>query len=340
MRAKTLIGGRAKPAAAPCLACGQMQIQALVEGARDYAELNADLEKRVAERTSQLEATVNELRAKNEEIEALVAMVSHDLSEKEVLLREVYHRVKNNLQVVQSLLKMGARTLRSNDGRQAIETAVERVHVMAMVHEHLYQMPDLAGLTLSGYLRDVVEGAIASNSENPDRIRLQLEVDEIPVPLDSAIPLGLLANELVSNCLKHGIAHGGHGEISIVARKVPGAVRFVVRDDGPGLPENFDVTKCTSMGLKLAANLTLQLGGRLTFTSRNGCHVQADLTRLCPQPQLCVERESAPQPAASMHPAPAPWIEEPGQRMEESGQPRETMQMSSREFNDPSYYLS
>ncbi|HEY1902943.1 MAG TPA: sensor histidine kinase [Terracidiphilus sp.] len=288
MRDNPLTGGGAEPAAAPYLARGQMQIHALVDGTRDYAELNADLEKRVAERTRQLEATVSELRARNEEVEALVAMVSHDLSEKEVLLREVYHRVKNNLQVVQSLLKMGARTLRSNDGRQAIKTAVERVHVMAMVHERLYQMPDLAGLMLSDYLRDVVEGAIASNSENPERIRLQLDVDDIPVPLDSAIPMGLLTNELVSNCLKHGIASRGHGEISIVARKVPGAVRFVVRDDGPGLPEKFDVTKCTSMGLKLAANLALQLGGRLTFTSSNGCHVQANLTRLCPQPQLCI----------------------------------------------------
>jgi PAS domain S-box-containing protein len=244
------------------------------------AQLALDLDHRVRERTIQLEASVAELKAKNDEIESLAAMVSHDLREKEVLLREVYHRVKNNLQVVQSLLKMGARLLRSDDGRQAIETAVQRVYVMAMVHEHLYQMPDLSGLTLATYLRDVVEGAIAANSEQPDQVQVQLESDEIPVPLDFAIPIGLLANELVSNCLKHGLPHGRRGRITISARRIPGAVRLVVHDDGAGLPEGFDAAKCTSMGLKLAASLAHQLGGRLEFTSCSGCRVQADLTRL------------------------------------------------------------
>jgi PAS domain S-box-containing protein len=291
------------------------------------AKLALDLDQRVKERTCQLEATVNELRTKNEEIEALVAMVSHDLSEKEVLLREVYHRVKNNLQVVQSLLKMGARTLRSSDGRDAIETAVERVHVMAMVHEHLYQMPDLAGLTLSGYLRDVVEGAIASNSEQPDQIQLQLDVDEIPVPMDLAIPVGLLANELISNCLKHAFPHGGPGRISISARTIPGAVRFIVHDNGPGLPENFNPAKCRSMGIKLADSLAHQLGGQLEFASSNGCRVQADLTR------LCCQREKAQLSASSVHLAPAPWMLK---RDAQNG----TAKRLSLEPLDPSCYLS
>jgi len=248
-----------------------------------HAQLALDLDQRVTVRTRQLESTVSELRTKNEEVEALVALVSHDLSEKEVLLREVYHRVKNNLQVVQSLLKMGARTLRSADARRAIETAVQRVHAMAMVHEHLYQMPDLTNLTLSAYLRDVVEGAIGSNCERSEQVRLILDIDEIPIPLDFAIPLGLLANELVSNCLKHGLPRGRAGVISVSAKMIPGSVRFFVEDDGPGLPDNFDAAQCTSMGVKLAASLAHQLGGRLIFSSKNGCRVQADLTRLCSQ---------------------------------------------------------
>jgi two-component sensor histidine kinase len=186
--------------------------------------------------------------------------------------------------VVQSLLKMGARTLESSDARQAIETAVQRVQVMAMVHEHLYQMPDLSGLTLAAYLREVVEGAIAANAQESNQVQLQIDADEVPVPLDFAIPIGLLANELVTNCLKHGLPRGRRGKISISARKVPGAVRIAIQDDGPGLPEDFDVTTSTSIGLKLAASLAHQLGGQLEFTSVNGCRVQADLTRLCPKP--------------------------------------------------------
>ena len=273
------------------------------------AMMALDLDRRVKERTTQLEASVAELQAKNEEVEALVAMVSHDLSEKEVLLREVYHRVKNNLQVVQSLLKMGARTLRSADARNAIETAVQRVRAMAMVHEHLYQMPDLTSLTLSSYLRDVVEGAIASNSERPNQVQLLLDTEEIPVPLDLAIPLGLLTNELVSNCLKHGLPHGRRGKIHLSARTVSGAVRFVIQDDGMGLPEDFDASRCMSMGVKLAASLAHQLGGRLEFTSSNGCRVQADLARLCPQ------NDGPPGDAPASHPSSAALMEERLKRM-------------------------
>jgi PAS domain S-box-containing protein len=257
-------------------------------------KLAIELEERVRERTWQLESSVEELRTKNEEIESLVAMVSHDLEEKEVLLREVYHRVKNNLQVVQSLLKMGARTLQSPEARLAIENAVQRVHVMAMVHEHLYQMPDLAGLTLSSYLRDVVEGSVASNSEQPNQIELDLDVEAVPIPLDFAVPFGLLANELISNCLKHGLSKGSRGKISVSAQSIPGAVRLIVQDDGIGLPEGFDPRKCPSMGIKLAASLAHQLGGSLEFSSDNGCRIQADLTRLCPPPEKS-------QPASKAH---------------------------------------
>jgi PAS domain S-box-containing protein len=265
------------------------------------AKLARDLDDRVSERTRELEASVNEMRGKNNEIESLVAMVSHDLGEKEVLLREVFHRVKNNLQVVQSLLKMGARTLESSDARQAIETAVQRVQVMAMVHEHLYQMPDLSGLTLAAYLREVVEGAIAANAQESNQVQLQIDADEVPVPLDFAIPIGLLANELVTNCLKHGLPRGRRGRISISARKVPGAVRIAVQDDGPGLPADFDVTTSTSIGLKLAASLAHQLGGRLEFTSINGCRVQADLTRLSPKPDSRPPAgRTLPNPPASL----------------------------------------
>jgi PAS domain S-box-containing protein len=260
--------------------------QKILEDGR--AKLSLELEERVRERTAQLKATADELLIKNEKIEGLVATIRKDLDEKEVLLREVYHRVKNNLQVVQSLLSIGARTIGDGDGRNAIATAIQRVHVVATVHERLYQTPGLASLTPSTYLRDIAEGAIAANSDQSNQIQLQMDFDEIPLPLDLAVPLGLLANELISNCLKHGLSEGRSGTISLSARIVPGAVRFVVCDNGKGLPENFDASKCRSMGLKLADSLARQLGGRLEFSSDNGCRVEASLARLLPQKNLAM----------------------------------------------------
>jgi len=220
--------------------------------------------------------TLHDVTAQREHDQRMQA----SLREKEVLLREVYHRVKNNLQVVQSLLKMQSRTLPAGETRTAIETTVQRVHAMALVHERLYQMKDLASLPLRVYLRDLFTGVVESNSMHAGQIELRLDTEEIPLGLDLAIPFGLLANELLSNCLKHGFANGRRGMIEVSIHRVSGAVRLIVKDNGAGLPDGFDPAQSKSMGLKLAASLAHQLGGRLEFTSDNGCRVQADLARI------------------------------------------------------------
>ncbi len=244
------------------------------------AQLNADLEARVAERTAQLEATVHELSRKNEEVESFAKVVSRDLKEKEVLLREIHHRVKNNLQVVQSLLKMSARQLPECDARSAVESTVERVHAMSMVHERLYQMPSLSALPLGDYLSDIFAGSIQAYSLAPSQVQLKLDVEEILLPLDRAVPFALLANELLSNSFKHAFPGGRRGAITVSVHRIDGAIRMTVEDDGVGLPADFDPADSNSMGLKLAINLAHQLGGRLEFTSDRGCRVQADLTRM------------------------------------------------------------
>lgn len=202
------------------------------------------------------------------------------LREKEVLLREVYHRVKNNLQVIQSLLRMRARTLPEGEAKDAIVTTGERVHAMAMVHERLYQMSDLASLELEGYLRDLFNGAISSSSLQPARIHLELDCEGVSLTLDKAIPFGLLVNELLSNSLKHAFPDGRRGTIHISVRRIEGAFRLVICDDGIGLPAGFDAGNSKSMGLKLAISLAAQLGGKLEFSGENGCRVQADLMRM------------------------------------------------------------
>jgi PAS domain S-box-containing protein len=257
-------------------------LQKTLEGELKNSAL--ELETRIKERTWQLEASAEELRIEKATVQDMLVTIQKDLDEKEVLLREVYHRVKNNMQVVQSLLKMGARTITSSDGRNAIAAAVERVQVMATVHERLYQSPELAGLTVASFLREIIEGAIAASARQTKPIQLQMEFDEIPLPIDHAIPLGLLVNELISNCLKHGLSSNQPGTILVSARIIPGAVRLVIRDNGNGLPDNFEIARKNSMGLKLVESLTRQLGGEIKFLSNTGCQVQANLVRLAPEP--------------------------------------------------------
>lgn len=239
-----------------------------------------DLEHCVAERTRQLEETVEELRRKNREAKTNAEIVSRSLREKEMLLREIHHRVKNNLQVVQSLLKMRARLQPEGETREALDATAERVSAMALLHERLYQTPHLEGLPLSTYVRDLFRDVTASNSLDPAQIHLRLEADDIPLQLDFGIPFGLLMNELLCNSLKHAFPDGRRGTISVSVRRVEGAVRMIVRDDGRGLPSNLDPAASPSMGLKLAASLARQLGGKLAFTNDGGCRVQADLRRM------------------------------------------------------------
>jgi PAS domain S-box-containing protein len=244
------------------------------------AHIAAELEDRVRERTLQLEVSMEELRLKNAEVEASAQTVARQLQEKEVLFREIHHRVKNNLQVVQSLLKMEVRTLPPSEARAAIESMILRVRAMAAVHERLCQMPGLASLSVAGYLREISDGAIASYSLDPARVSFHLDAEDILLDLDRAIPFGLLANELISNSIKHGFPAGRKGTISASVHRVDGAVRLVIQDNGIGLPKDFDAENCKSMGLKLVESLAHQLGGVLLFSSKQGCQVQGDFTRL------------------------------------------------------------
>lgn len=244
------------------------------------ARVAEDLEARVVVRTHQLESTVEELRRKNEEVEALARAATHDLEEKRVMLNEIHHRVKNNLQVVQSLLKMSVRTLPPGEARTVTMATAQRVFAMAMVHERLYETKDLAGIMACVYLRDLITG-ISGSSELPlERVEVILDCDEILLNLNQAIPFGLLVNELLSNSLKHGFPDGRRGAVTISVRRREGTVCVACQDDGVGLPADFDAAKCTSMGLKLTASLARQLGGSLEFSSEDGCRVETHLTRL------------------------------------------------------------
>jgi len=237
----------------------------------------------VADKTQQLETVVMELKRKNKEIANSSSVISNHRREKEMILHEVYHRVKNNLQVVESMLKMKRRSLTDETAREAFETSIVRIHGMAMVHEHLYQMPDLGGISLTAYLGDLIEEAIAAHSQKPAQVEFELDVEEIPLVLDAALPFGLLMNELLSNCLEHGLPEDSAGKIYLSLRRTANGVRLAIQDNGAGLPEGFDLSASSSMGLKLAAGWAHQLGGTLAVTSGQGCRVQADFTRLTEQ---------------------------------------------------------
>lgn len=192
------------------------------------------------------------------------------LTEKETLLKEVYHRVKNNLQVVQSLLRMQHRALPAGSAKEALVASEQRLRAMALVHELLYRSADLAVVNMSEYLPKLV-GQIADALGASERgINLACAICDANIGLDTAIPLGLLVNELLGNSLKHAFPDSRSGTVLLEAIRCDDRIGLSIKDDGVGLPADLDLAHAKSMGLMLASSLARQLGGELKLSALHG----------------------------------------------------------------------
>jgi two-component sensor histidine kinase/amino acid transporter len=187
------------------------------------------------------------------------------LLEKEALLREVHHRVKNNLQVINSLLRMEARRSAQPDTKEVLRDVQGRIESMALLHETLYRSGTLAAVELGAYLKQLAAQSFRALTAQPSPIQLYFKLTSAHVSMDQALPCGLMVNELVSNCLKHGFpdAHSGEVWVELHTIEDTGKLRLLVRDTGVGLPADFEAKRGTSLGLHLVAGLASQLGGVL-----------------------------------------------------------------------------
>jgi PAS domain S-box-containing protein len=206
------------------------------------------------------------------------------LREKEVLLKEVHHRVKNNLQLISSLLALQAGQLKDRAAAAAFAESQNRVRAMALVHENLYRSGDLASVRLAGHLESLCAYLVRSYNVDPDRIVLDLRVAEVTLDLDRSIRLGLLVNELVSNVLKHAFPAGRSGRV-LVQLDMPGTgwCILVVSDNGVGLPPDLAPGHSDSLGLQLIADLTEQLGGTLVLDRGGGTTFSIRFPVSCPE---------------------------------------------------------
>jgi PAS domain S-box-containing protein len=192
------------------------------------------------------------------------------LQEKESLLQEIHHRVKNNLQVITSLLRLQSQFTEDLQIRQALTANRDRIQSMALVHEHLYQSPDLACINLADYLRRYVPYLTRVYRKQAHHFAVRIEAKDTFLDIDHAVPCGLLIHELVSNALKHAFPEGQGGEIRIEARTENGQTKLCVSDDGVGLPEDVDFHHAKSLGLQLVNTLVKQLRGTINLDSRQG----------------------------------------------------------------------
>lgn len=191
------------------------------------------------------------------------------LEEKEVLLKEIHHRVKNNLQVISSLLRLQERTLDDEETRTLFRESRNRILSMAMIHERLYESESLASIDLGDYFESLIQMLSRTYAPDDSGVSVKLAVEPLTVDVDTAVPLALIVNELVSNAYKYAFPDGPDGSIRVELRRTdPGVVRLTIEDDGVGIPDDVDLDQPPSLGLRLVQLLSRQLQGEPSFESR------------------------------------------------------------------------
>lgn len=185
------------------------------------------------------------------------------LNEKELMLKEIHHRVKNNLAVISSLFYLQSTYTQDERTLRLLKESQDRVRSMALVHESLYRSENLAAIDFAAYARDLSDRLMHNYAQPSSGIRLETTLESFPIGIDLAIPCGLILNELITNALTHAFPANARGEVRIGLRRNPdGVCELSVADSGIGVPEDLAIESCSTLGLRLVRSLTRQIGGR------------------------------------------------------------------------------
>jgi PAS domain S-box-containing protein len=216
----------------------------------------------------------DQLKHFNEELEKQVAgrteALSKSLNEREILFKEVHHRVKNNMQIIISLLNLQSRTIDDPVTLRTIKDSQNRIRAMALVHERLYQSGDISSIDLKDYIQFLARELFSFYGVKSQLIRFTITSPAINVNIDTAIPLGLMVNELISNAIKYAFPEDRRGEIVIDITKDKNDISLVVRDNGVGIPADFDWHNAKSLGIRLVNSLVEQLQGTIELDRTGG----------------------------------------------------------------------
>jgi PAS domain S-box-containing protein len=196
--------------------------------------------------------------------------IENSLKEKEVLLKEIHHRVKNNLQIIISLLNLQTGYIKDEGTLKTLKDGQSRIRSMALVHERFYQSDALTEINFTEYIEKLCQFLFQSYGDKTERINVDVKGDNIGLDMDTAMPCGLLVNEIVSNAYKYAFPGHQSGNIRIDLKRMNGKVKLRVVDNGVGLPPGFDIENSQSLGMQLIQALTNQLDGELKVNRENG----------------------------------------------------------------------
>jgi two-component sensor histidine kinase len=213
--------------------------------------------------------------------------IQTSLREKEALLREIHHRVKNNMQIISSLFNLQAGVITDPAALEGIRECQSRIRSMSLVHEKLYQSGNLAQIQFADYIQSLAVHLFHFWQVGADRIKLETDLDPVVLDINTAIPAGLIVNEMISNALEHAFPHGRRGTVRVELHSQGAEAHEIsVRDDGVGLPEGFDTAAQETLGLQLIHMLAGQLDGTVRIVRQGGTRFTVTFKepRLRPRP--------------------------------------------------------
>ena len=241
--------------------------EALRQSKEALRKTRDELEERVRERTSELQKSNTLLIKEILERRYVENELKQSIAEKDVLLKEIHHRVKNNLQIISSLLNLQSRKLKDPKARASFIESNNRIRSIATLHEQLYRSKDLSRIDFSAHIRNMTNHLLRSYGVGYDCIRVEIDSEQIYLDINTAIPLGLIVNELVSNAIKHGFEGMEKGEIRIEFRRSHDKYTLGVSNNGNRFPGDVSLASSATLGLELVSSLSRQLKGNITMTS-------------------------------------------------------------------------
>jgi len=209
------------------------------------------------------------------ELKRVEGHLRNALAEKEIMLREIHHRVKNNLQIILSLINLECGMNGGDDAGVGLQRTCNRIRGMALIHEQLYGSSSLAELNLSGYIASLADLVAKTNCRSALAPDVHLDVCDINISLDRAVPLGLIINELLTNAYKHAFRNCKRGLLEVAVKQTgEGGAVLTIQDNGPGLPNGFSIKSCDTLGMQLISGLAAQIGGRVEAINRDGARFE------------------------------------------------------------------
>jgi two-component sensor histidine kinase len=196
--------------------------------------------------------------------------IKRSLQVKDMLLKEIHHRVKNNLMVISSLLNLQSRYIKDEASKSIFKDSQNRARSMALIHELLYQSSDLKRINFGSYINKLTNELFSVYVTDPNKIKLNMDINDIMLDINTAIPLGLIVNELVSNSMKHAFPNNKQGKIDIKFNLDNGDYTMIISDNGVGFPQDYNIQNSDSLGLKIVNSLTEQIDGEITIETSNG----------------------------------------------------------------------